>query len=82
MAATLAGAPKATRFAAASLTRSTGFVGADGAFRLQPSGLIDRSLAVLELQASGAVVIDTAATGAISPQAGGKSSPPAKNASL
>ncbi len=70
MAAALAGGPKGTRFTPASLTRSSGFVGADGAFRLQASGLVDRSLAVLELQKSGPVVIDVApAVVAIAPQA-------------
>ncbi len=70
MAAALSGGPIGARFTTASLTRSSGFIGADGAFRLQASGLVDRGLAVLELQKSGPVVVDVApAAIAIAPQA-------------
>lgn len=70
MAAALSGGPTGARFTTASLTRSSGFVGADGAFRLQASGLVDRSLAVLELQKSGPVVVDVATAAVVAtPQA-------------
>ena len=82
MAAALATSPKGSRYTQANLTRSSGFAGADGAFRLQPSGRVDRSLAVLELGVAGPVVVDAAASVINSPQAAGKSLSPAKNASL
>ncbi len=70
MAAALSSGSKEARFSTANLTRNSGFVGADGAFRLRASGLVDRSLAVLELQKSGPVVVDVApAAVAIAPQA-------------
>ncbi len=43
-----------------NLTQQGGFFGIDGIFRLLPDGTIERGLAVLELQAGGAVVIDPA----------------------
>ena len=84
MAATLAVMPKGARFTPPSLTRSAGFTGADGAFRLKPSGLVDRSLAVMELRASGPAVIDAAAAVASgpTPQSTGKPAAVAKSASL
>ena len=84
MAAALSALPKNARFAAPSLTRSSGFTGADGAFRLKPSGLVDRSLAVLELGSNGAVVIDGAAVATSGPgqQITSKPAPVAKSASL
>ena len=82
LAAALAASPKGARFTPGNLTRSSGFAGADGAFRLQPSGLVDRSLAVLELGVAGPVVVDPAATVIDNPQSVGKSPSPAKNASL
>lgn len=51
----------------AGVTRDTlhmpgGFEGLDGLFRLQPNGVVDRQLAVLEITPVGARVIDPAAT--------------------
>ena len=65
----LSTAPQGTRFALANLTRNGGFNGVDGAFRLLPTGLVERSLAVLELQKSGPVVIDAAPAAAVGAQA-------------
>jgi branched-chain amino acid transport system substrate-binding protein len=45
------------RYAAANLTRSGGFVGADGIVRFRQSGLAERGLAVLEVQKTGSHVI-------------------------
>ena len=69
MASALASSPKAARFSGPALTRGSGFVGADGAFRLRATGLVERSLAVLELQKSGPIVIDAAAPVNAAPQA-------------
>lgn len=49
-------------FTAAALTSPGGFSGMDGIFRLRPSGLIERGLAVFEIQRSGAREIDPAPT--------------------
>ena len=49
-----------SRFAAANLTRASGFSGIDGRFRLQASGLVDRELAVLEVGRGSSTVIDGA----------------------
>ena len=56
----LSTAPQGTRFTVGNLTRNNGFNGVDGAFRLLPTGLVERSLVVLELQKSGPVVVDAA----------------------
>ncbi|MEC9367468.1 MAG: penicillin-binding protein activator [Pseudomonadota bacterium] len=48
------------RFTAAQLTRSSGFAGVDGLFRLQADGTSDRGLAVLEVQKFGTRAIDAA----------------------
>lgn len=69
MAAALSSAPKGTRFSLGNLTRNGGFNGVDGAFRLQPTGLVERSLAVLELQKSGSVVVDAAPSAPVGAQA-------------
>lgn len=45
-------------YAAAQLTRASGFTGVDGAFRLLPDGATERGLAILEVQKFGAGVID------------------------
>ena len=60
MAAALSGNATGMRFTTANLTRSSGFTGVDGVFRLRASGFVDRGLAVLELQKSGPVVVDAA----------------------
>ncbi len=58
VAASLATGPKASRFSVPMLTRATGFIGSDGAFRIDPAGFTRRDLAILELGATGPVVID------------------------
>jgi len=67
--ATFVTAPKADRYAAANLTRSSGFTGIDGAFRLLPNGLSERGLAILEMRKSGPAVADPAADASGRPQA-------------
>ncbi|WP_328703037.1 penicillin-binding protein activator [Arenibaculum pallidiluteum] len=47
-------------FGDANLTNPNGFAGADGIFRLLPNGLVERGLAVLEIQPSGPRVVDPA----------------------
>jgi hypothetical protein len=49
------------RFSAAALTRSSGFSGVDGAFRLQPEGTTERALAILEVQKFGAGILEQSA---------------------
>ena len=49
------------RFTPAALTRSTGFTGVDGSFRLLADGVTERGLAILEVQKFGAGVLDPAA---------------------
>jgi ABC-type branched-subunit amino acid transport system substrate-binding protein len=56
----LSGGPRGARYIPAQLTRASGFTGIDGAFRLTADGITDRALAILEVQAGGAVVIDPA----------------------
>lgn len=48
------------RFGAANLTRTNGFAGVDGPLRLQPNGLVERGLAVFEIEKYRSVVIDAA----------------------
>ena len=60
IAVALSGGERATRFAGSSITRASGFTGADGAVRFEPDGTSRRSLAVLEVQAFGARVIEPA----------------------
>ena len=47
-------------YTAATLTRAAGFSGIDGSFRLLPDGTTQRSLAILEVQASGSQVVEAA----------------------
>lgn len=47
-------------FSEALLTNPNGFIGADGLFRLRPDGMVERGLAVLEINRSGVRVIDPA----------------------
>ena len=49
-------------FSAAALTRSGGFTGVDGAYRLLPDGSTDRALAILEVQKFGSAVVEPAPT--------------------
>jgi branched-chain amino acid transport system substrate-binding protein len=51
------------RYTIGTLTRPSGFSGADGAVRFLPSGNTDRSLAVLEVQKFGVSVVDSAGGG-------------------
>ena len=53
------GAP-GERYAPAQLTRSSGFAGVDGLFRLLPDGTCERGLAILEVHEGGPQVIDPA----------------------
>jgi ABC-type branched-subunit amino acid transport system substrate-binding protein len=50
----------ANPFAPAALTSPSGFTGMDGIFRLRPSGLVERGLAVFEIQSGGTREIDPA----------------------
>ncbi len=52
--------PRGSRYTARQLTRSSGFAGVDGLFRLRNDGTSERGLAVLEIQKFGARVIDRA----------------------
>jgi hypothetical protein len=47
---------------AQALTNPSGFAGIDGIFRLRPDGLVERGLAVLEVEHDGDKVIDPAPT--------------------
>ena len=58
LAIALSGGAEGQRYAAAQLTRASGFTGVDGAFRLLPDGSTDRALAILEVQKFGAGVVD------------------------
>ncbi len=49
-----------TRFSTADLTRTTGFAGVDGLFRLRADGTADRGFAILEVQKFSNQVIDPA----------------------
>jgi len=50
LAAILAQGPNGPEFSAAALTAPNGFAGLDGIFRFRPDGLVERGLAVLEVQ--------------------------------
>lgn len=60
LAVSLAGGPPGARYTAETLTRSSGFAGIDGLFRLKPDGTSQRGLAVLEVHRSGPSVVDPA----------------------
>ena len=60
LAAVLAKNPAGPDFSAAAMTNPSGFVGLDGVFRLNQSGLVERQLAVLEVERDGPKVIDPA----------------------
>jgi hypothetical protein len=47
-------------FTVASITRPSGFSGVDGIFRFTPNGLVERGLAVYELEKGGPKLIDPA----------------------
>ena len=52
--------PAGQRFAASELTRSSGFQGVDGLFRLRADGTAERGFAIMEVQRSGNQPIDPA----------------------
>ena len=54
------GAPPSAVYSKQRLTSQRGFAGIDGIFRFRPDGLVERGLAVLEIQPSRIVVIDPA----------------------
>lgn len=56
----LAKGSKEGRFSAANLTRANGFAGVDGPLRLQSNGLVERGLAVFEIEKYRSVVVDAA----------------------
>lgn len=56
----LSNGPDGARFNPTTLTRATGFEGIDGPFRLRADGTMERPLAILEVQPTGARVIDAA----------------------
>ncbi|RME99220.1 MAG: hypothetical protein D6773_13245 [Alphaproteobacteria bacterium] len=57
---TLSTNPPGRRFTPEQLTRSSGFAGVDGLFRLRPDGTSERGLAILEVQKFDSRVIDPA----------------------
>jgi ABC-type branched-subunit amino acid transport system substrate-binding protein len=60
LAVALSNNPKGKRYTAGQLTRSAGFAGIDGLFRLKPDGTSERGFAILEVQRGGNEVIDVA----------------------
>lgn len=60
LAAVLAKNPEGPDYSVAALTNPSGFVGLDGVFRLNRDGLVERGLAVLEVERDGPRVIDPA----------------------
>lgn len=60
LAISLSGNEPGQRYTAANIERATGFLGVDGTFRFTPAGIIDRGLAVLEMQAFTASIIEPA----------------------
>jgi len=60
LAVTLSNNPPGRRYTAALLTRSSGFAGVDGLFRLRADGTSERGLAVLEVRKFDSRVLDPA----------------------
>jgi ABC-type branched-subunit amino acid transport system substrate-binding protein len=60
LAISLSSNPPGQRFAASELTRSSGFQGVDGLFRLKSDGTAERGFAIVEVQKSGNQPIDPA----------------------
>lgn len=58
LAAVLARSPQGPDFSDQSLTNPNGFSGLDGIFRFRPDGLVQRGLAVLQVQRGGNAIID------------------------
>ena len=60
LAAVLARAPQGADFSTAAITNPNGFAGLDGIFRFRTNGLVQRGLAVLEVQRGADNIIDPA----------------------
>ncbi|MGV1013572.1 MAG: penicillin-binding protein activator [Methyloceanibacter sp.] len=60
LAVSLSQYPRGERYSMSQLTRSSGFAGVDGLFRLLPNGMAERGLAILEVREGGPRVIDPA----------------------
>jgi substrate-binding family protein len=60
LAGTLAQGPQARPFARQAILDQDGFSGVDGLFRFTPDGLVERALAVLEVEPEGNVVVSPA----------------------
>jgi branched-chain amino acid transport system substrate-binding protein len=60
LAAVLARAPQGADFSDAAITNANGFSGLDGIFRFRADGLVQRGLAVLQVQHGGDTIIDPA----------------------
>ncbi|HRK19033.1 MAG TPA: penicillin-binding protein activator, partial [Hyphomicrobiaceae bacterium] len=63
VAVALAGNPAGARYIPSALTRMAGYNGVDGLFRLTAEGPAERALAILEVRATGAEVVEPAAGG-------------------
>ncbi len=68
LAISLSNNPAGSRYNQETLTRSNGFAGVDGLFRLRPDGTSERGFAVLEVQRYGNQVIEPAPNGFTSAQ--------------
>jgi ABC-type branched-subunit amino acid transport system substrate-binding protein len=68
LAISLSNNPAGSRFTPDTLTRTNGFSGVDGLFRLRPDGTSERGFAVLEVQRYGNQVIEPAPNGFTSAQ--------------
>lgn len=60
LAISLSNNPPERRFTAAELTRSSGFQGIDGLFRLRPDGTAERGLSIMEVQKYGNQIVEPA----------------------
>jgi hypothetical protein len=60
LAVSLSSNPPGKRFTPSELTKSSGFAGVDGLFRLRPDGVSERRFAILEVQQTGGEVADPA----------------------
>jgi len=60
LAAVLARAPQGADFSNEALANPNGFSGLDGIFRFRPNGLVQRGLAVLQVQRGGNTIVDPA----------------------
>jgi ABC-type branched-subunit amino acid transport system substrate-binding protein len=60
LAAVLARSPQGANFSDQALTNPNGFSGLDGIFRFRPNGLVQRGLAILQVQRGGNVIVDPA----------------------